>query len=76
LSLTHFSFGAPLTLGYAHRSWDIVLLGGSAIATVWALMAGVIILNLLQEDLPTEQESHVGRCVTGATGYAMVLLAM
>jgi len=39
-------------------------------------MAGVIILNLLQEDLPTEQESHVGRCVTGATGYAMVLLAM
>ena len=46
----------------------------AAIAAIWALVAGGIILNVLKEELPEEQESHFGMFVTGATVYSVVLL--
>lgn len=46
------------------------------IAAIWALVAGGIILNVLKEELPEEQESHFGMFFTGAALYAVVLLAI
>ncbi|MEM9008044.1 MAG: hypothetical protein AAGE59_31610 [Cyanobacteria bacterium P01_F01_bin.86] len=51
-------------------------LDGAAIAAIWALVAGGIILNVLKEELPEEQESHFGMFLAGAAVYAVVLLAI
>ncbi|MEM6255113.1 MAG: hypothetical protein AAF821_19535 [Cyanobacteria bacterium P01_D01_bin.156] len=51
-------------------------LDGAAIAAIWALVAGGIILNVLKEELPEEQESHFGMFCTGAGLYALILLAI
>ncbi|NJO18878.1 MAG: hypothetical protein HC838_00730 [Spirulinaceae cyanobacterium RM2_2_10] len=48
----------------------------AAIAVIWAPVAGGIILNVLKEELPAEQESHFGIFATGATIYALILLIM
>lgn len=48
----------------------------AAIAAIWAFIAGGIILNVLKEELPEEQESHFGLFVAGAALYSMVLLAL
>ncbi|ESA38208.1 membrane protein [Leptolyngbya sp. Heron Island J] len=49
---------------------------GAAIAAIWALVAGGIILNVLKEELPEEQESHFGMFVTGAVCYSALLLVL
>ena len=49
---------------------------GAAIAAIWALVAGGIILNVLKEELPEEQESHFGMFVLGATCYSILLLVL
>lgn len=46
----------------------------AAVSTVWAFMAGSIILNVLKEELPQEQESDFRFFMTGAVGYAVLLL--
>ncbi len=48
----------------------------AAIAAIWALVAGGIILNVLKEELPEEQESHFGMFFAGAGLYSLVLLAI
>lgn len=53
-----------------------VHLNETAIAAIWALVAGGIILNVLKEELPEEQESHFGMFVAGAAFYSLVLLAV
>ncbi|MEM8806096.1 MAG: hypothetical protein AAGF01_08725 [Cyanobacteria bacterium P01_G01_bin.38] len=46
----------------------------AAVAAIWALVAGGIILNVMKEELPEKQESHFGLFMTGAVIYAAVLL--
>ncbi|MBE9070643.1 hypothetical protein IQ260_28795 [Leptolyngbya cf. ectocarpi LEGE 11479] len=48
----------------------------AAIAAIWALVAGGIILNVLKEEFPEEQESHFGMFFAGAALYSVVLLAI
>ena len=48
---------------------------GAAIAATWALVSGGIILNVLKEELPENQESHFGAFAAGALFYAALLLA-
>jgi hypothetical protein len=48
----------------------------AALAAIWALVAGGIILNVLKEELPEEQDSDFGMFVVGATLYTVVLLAV
>ncbi|MEL6262303.1 MAG: hypothetical protein AAFR12_14680 [Cyanobacteria bacterium J06626_6] len=46
----------------------------AAVAAIWALIAGGIILNVLKEELPEKTESHFGLFATGAGIYAAILL--
>lgn len=48
----------------------------AAVAAIWALVAGGIILNVLKEELPEEQESHFGMFCAGAALYSAVLLTI
>ncbi|MEL7509585.1 MAG: hypothetical protein AAFU84_20595 [Cyanobacteria bacterium J06633_23] len=48
----------------------------AAVAAIWALVAGGIILNVLKEELPEEQDSHFGLFVTGAGCYSALLLML
>ena len=48
----------------------------AAIAVIWALVAGGIILNVLKEELPPEQESNFGMFLAGATVYSGLLLSV
>lgn len=45
-----------------------------AIASIWALVAGGIILNVLKEELPEKQDSHFGFFAAGAAVYSLILL--
>ena len=49
---------------------------GAAVAAIWALVAGGIILNVLKEELPEEQDSHFGMFVVGAVSYSALLLVL
>ncbi len=51
-------------------------LNPAAIATVWALVAGGVILNVLKEELPEERESDFGTFLLGAVGYGALLLTV
>ena len=46
----------------------------AAIAALFAFLAGVILLNVLKEELPDERDSTYWAFALGATGYAMLLL--
>ena len=46
----------------------------AAVAAVWALVAGGVIMNVLKEELPEERTSHFGYFVVGAAFYAVILL--
>jgi hypothetical protein len=48
----------------------------AAVLAIWALIAGGIILNVLKEELPEEQDSHFGFFCAGAAVYGLVLLAV
>lgn len=48
----------------------------AAVSAIWALVAGGIILNVLKEELPAEQDSHFGMFVTGAALYSGLLLML
>ena len=47
----------------------------AAIATIWAFMAGGIVLNVLKEELPAKEDSNFPLFVTGAAVYTVILLA-
>ncbi|MEM9120234.1 MAG: hypothetical protein AAGD09_20455 [Cyanobacteria bacterium P01_F01_bin.56] len=51
-------------------------LEAAAVLAIWSLMAGGIILNVLKEELPEEQDSHFGFFCAGAAVYGLVLLAV
>ena len=53
-----------------------IQVNAAAIAAIWAFVAGGIILNVLKEELPEEQESHFGMFVFGAGIYSIILLAL
>jgi predicted membrane protein len=48
----------------------------AAIAVLFAFLAGGIVLNVLKEELPEEQESRFWAFAWGAFGYAILLLAL
>jgi hypothetical protein len=48
----------------------------SAIAVLFAFLAGGVILNVLKEELPEERQSCFWAFVTGAAVYSMLLLAL
>jgi predicted membrane protein len=47
----------------------------AAIAVLFAFLAGSVVLNVLKEELPEEQESRFWSFVLGAIGYAILLLS-
>ena len=49
-------------------------LNEAAVAAIWALIAGGIILNVLKEELPEQAESHFGLFATGAGIYSAILM--
>lgn len=48
----------------------------AVLAVIWALVAGGIILNVLKEELPPEQDSHFGMFLAGAMVYSGLLLTV
>ena len=46
-----------------------------ALAALFALLAGGIVLNVLKEELPEERESRFSAFAIGAMAYAAILLA-
>lgn len=53
-----------------------VSLSEAAIATLFAFLAGGIILNVLKEELPEENESRFWVFALGAGGYSALLLSL
>ena len=47
-----------------------------ALAAVTAFLAGGVILNVMKEELPEERRSRFSAFLLGASGYALVLLAV
>ena len=72
-------FGRWILAGAIVTGWGIgqaADFNGAAIAAIWALVAGGIILNILKEELPERQSSHFGWFVAGAASYAVILLSI
>ena len=63
--------GAPLA-GWAVGI--LVKLSPVTVATIFAFLAGSIILNVLKEELPEERESRFWALGAGATAFAVLLL--
>jgi hypothetical protein len=53
-----------------------VELSQAAIAMLFAVLAGGVVLNILKEELPEERESRFWAFALGAFGYAALLLAL
>ena len=53
-----------------------IALNPAAIAIVWAIVAGGVILNVLKEELPEQRESDFITFLTGAFGYGALLLVI
>ena len=49
-------------------------LNEAAIAAIWALVAGGIILNVLKDELPSNKEGNFGFFAMGAAFYSVILL--
>jgi hypothetical protein len=47
---------------------------GAGFATMFAFLAGGIILNVLKEELPEERESRFSAFTAGTAAYAALLL--
>lgn len=59
--------------------WSIgtqLYIGEAALAVVFALLAGSIILNVLKEELPEERQSRFWIFALGTSSYAAILLAL
>jgi len=69
--------GRWLLAGVIIFGWGLgkaIKIDDAALAVIWALVAGGIILNVLKEELPSEQDSNFGMFVAGATIYSGLLL--
>ncbi|MGD1860346.1 MAG: hypothetical protein ACFB0E_10295 [Leptolyngbyaceae cyanobacterium] len=69
-----WALAGAIVLGWALG--EALHLEEAGILAAWALVAGGLILNVLKEELPGEDESHFGFFFAGATMYAVVLLAV
>ncbi|MEM6518627.1 MAG: hypothetical protein AAF722_04745 [Cyanobacteria bacterium P01_C01_bin.70] len=72
-------FGRWILAGTIVLGWALgqaLHLEEAGILAAWALVAGGLILNVLKEELPGEEESHFGFFFAGAAVYALVLLAV
>lgn len=70
--------GRWLLAGAALAGWALgaaTSVHAGVVATLFALLAGGVILNVLKEELPAERDSRFGAFVLGAAGYAALLLA-
>ena len=70
--------GRWLLAGAILVGWSLaqaVTFSEMAFAVAWALVSGAMILNVLKEELPEQEDSHFGLFVTGIALYAVVLLA-
>lgn len=71
--------GRWVLAGAAVAGWGIgaaTEVHGGFIATLYALLAGGVVLNALKEELPAERESRFGAFLLGAGAYAALLLAL
>ncbi|MEM8807521.1 MAG: hypothetical protein AAGF01_15995 [Cyanobacteria bacterium P01_G01_bin.38] len=65
---------AAIVAGWALGNRYVV--SEAAIAVIFALLAGSVILNVLKEELPEDRQSRYWIFALGASGYATVLLAI
>lgn len=52
----------------------LVEISEAAVATLFAFLAGGVVMNVLKEELPEERQSRFLPFLLGATGYAILLL--
>jgi hypothetical protein len=74
---TYDRVGRWLLAGTLILGWTVgqyIELHGAAIASLWAFIAGGIILNTLKEEIPDRNESCFWAFSLGAAGYATLLL--
>jgi len=72
-------FGRWILAGAIVLGWVLgqaTAIDAAAIAAIWALISGAIILNVLKEELPEEQDSDFSMFVAGAAVYSVILLAV
>ena len=48
----------------------------AAIAVLTAFLGGGVVLNVLKDEVPSERESRFWAFLSGAGGYAILLLAL
>lgn len=65
---------ASILVGYAAGVATRVSI--AAVSTLFAFLAGGVILNVLKEELPEERESRFWAFLAGAAGYAVLLVAL
>ncbi|MEO0488873.1 MAG: hypothetical protein AAF215_19040 [Cyanobacteria bacterium P01_A01_bin.123] len=70
--LGRWILAAAIIAGWAVA--QAVIFNPAAIAVIWAIVAGGIILNVLKEELPEQRESDFITFLTGALGYGALLL--
>ncbi len=72
-------YGRPGLLVAAPVGWLLGVVGelpSTAVAAVRALLAGGVVLDVLQEELPEDRESSYPAFLLGALGYASLLLLL
>ncbi len=72
-------YGRPVLLVAAPVGWLLGVVGelpSTAVAAVRALLAGGVVLDVLQEELPEDRESSYPAFLLGALGYASLLLLL
>ncbi len=71
-------YGRPVLLVAAPVGWLLGVVGElpPAVAPVRALLAGGVVLHVLQEELPEDRESSYPAFLLGALGYATLLLLL
>ncbi len=72
-------YGRPGLLVAAPVGWLLGVVGelpSTAVAAVRALLAGGVVLHVLQEELPEDRESSYPAFLLGALGYASLLLLL
>lgn len=73
----YYGKGRWLLAGAIFLGWTIgnlAEIGDGAVALLFALLAGSIIVNVLKEDLPEDRPGHFGSFAAAAGVYALLLL--
>lgn len=77
--MTSTDTGVPCSLSPHRSAWLLGVVGElppAAVVAVRALLAGGVVLNVLQEELPEDRDSSYPAFLLGALGYASVLLLL